>query len=716
MKTSIQLKMALWIGAVFFTVFSAGITAAIVIPSRVVKDLTASRQLLAAQNASRQLELYLSTVRHNRDTAVTAYMQAMADHIYDTIEQAYNRYERGSIGRNELDRMIGEEILGAKILDTGYVFGMNSDGVLLYHPTSQGTSLAGTAHIDTMRSRKNGAITYTAATTGMEKVVAFRYFAPLDLIVSPGVNIVEMHHLYDYQNEASMLRELRSALLAMDLGSTGQVHILADDGSVFISSSNERDPLGGLALPAPDPDRSRAYRTFTYDKLRSGVSQQYVAGCIVLPEEGYTVVVEISAEEMFQSRRQIVASGTTVLAFGLVVLFVFAWLMTGNIVKPIRRVAARLKEIAEGESDLTSEIRVRTRDEIGRLAEHFNEFTRKLRLIVLNMKTISVDTGEGIRSVEEQTSRIGTSVKIISGEIREMGTDIESLDEESGSARTAVHEIREATRGMVERTETQAAAVNQSSAAVEEMISAIAQIGRTAEEKRRAVDELSATAREGGEAMKAASESIGRISEAADAIRELIAVINGIASSTNLLAMNAAIEAAHAGDAGKGFSVVAEEIRRLAEDTAENARSISARIVEILETISDSIEVTERTERTVGSLVEGTTGISASIGEMIDGLREVSAGTNEIVSAITDLSRASAELREAAGDIDSRAGAIENTIVAVDTLSKRTSSRAGSIGSGVEEITQAIEEILRVSAQTTKAAGRLEREIELFKV
>jgi methyl-accepting chemotaxis protein len=700
MKTSIQLKMALWIGAVFFTVFSAGITAAIVIPSRVVKDLTASRQLLAAQNASRQLELYLSTVRHNRDTAVTAYMQAMADHIYDTIEQAYNRYERGSIGRNELDRMIGEEILGAKILDTGYVFGMNSDGVLLYHPTSQGTSLAGTAHIDTMRSRKNGAITYTAATTGMEKVVAFRYFAPLDLIVSPGVNIVEMHHLYDYQNEASMLRELRSALLAMDLGSTGQVHILADDGSVFISSSNERDPLGGLALPAPDPDRSRAYRTFTYDKLRSGVSQQYVAGCIVLPEEGYTVVVEISAEEMFQSRRQIVASGTTVLAFGLVVLFVFAWLMTGNIVKPIRRVAARLKEIAEGESDLTSEIRVRTRDEIGRLAEHFNEFTRKLRLIVLNMKTISVDTGEGIRSVEEQTSRIGTSVKIISGEIREMGTDIESLDEESGSARTAVHEIREATRGMVERTETQAAAVNQSSAAVEEMISAIAQIGRTAEEKRRAVDELSSTAREGGEAMKA----------------ELIAVINGIASSTNLLAMNAAIEAAHAGDAGKGFSVVAEEIRRLAEDTAENARSISARIVEILETISDSIEVTERTERTVGSLVEGTTGISASIGEMIDGLREVSAGTNEIVSAITDLSRASAELREAAGDIDSRAGAIENTIVAVDTLSKRTSSRAGSIGSGVEEITQAIEEILRVSAQTTKAAGRLEREIELFKV
>jgi uncharacterized coiled-coil DUF342 family protein len=183
----------------------------------------------------------------------------------------------------------------------------------------------------------------------------------------------------------------------------------------------------------------------------------------------------------------------------------------------------------------------------------------------------------------------------------------------------------------------QASAIEESSAAIEQMMATINNTASMAQKRQSAIQDLVSNVQQGRESMRETIEAVETISRGVEGVSATIKVIGGIAANTNLLSMNAAIEAAHAGDAGNGFAVVAGEIRRLSETTRENSRNIAHTLTGIVDGIKTTTVRSSATDSLINTMAEEINGFAHTMTELINSLGELSLGSTEIITALVQL-------------------------------------------------------------------------------
>jgi methyl-accepting chemotaxis protein len=296
-----------------------------------------------------------------------------------------------------------------------------------------------------------------------------------------------------------------------------------------------------------------------------------------------------------------------------------------------------LRDISEGEGDLTKTIEVKTKDEIGDLAHYFNLTLEKIRQLVVVIKQQSsalFDIGSDLASNMTETAaamnQITANIRNIKGRVLNQSASVTETN--------ATMEQVTANIGRLNiHVEKQSQSMAKSSSAIEEMIANIQSVAVTLEKNTSSMKDLSQSAEIGRGSLSEVVTDIQAIAKESEGLMEINAVMENIASQTNLLSMNAAIEAAHAGEAGKGFAVVADEIRKLAESSSEQSKTISSVLKKIKTSIDKITKSTDDVLQKFEAIEGGVATVSDQSVNIRSAMEEQSVGSRQIMEAIASL-------------------------------------------------------------------------------
>lgn len=294
--------------------------------------------------------------------------------------------------------------------------------------------------------------------------------------------------------------------------------------------------------------------------------------------------------------------------------------------------------------DLVSRLNISTFDDFGVVMTEMNKLMDSLKLSIATLKRennkVDVDAGDLLAVTENSFSGITQIVSTFDSMSKQNAQQEHLLED----AKTNIEKLNEKAANVNQIMENQAESEKQNAQAVEEMVANLAEITDLIRKAQVLSQELTAESFTGRTEVGKSKGVINEISEKSKKMSDVIQVIDSIANQTNLLAMNAAIEASHAGEAGKGFAVVAGEIRKLSEDTQKSARDISTiieEIVDVVETGEKSMTDTQNAFRKISEKIDVQSNavdeISKSIILQADKANNVLANTSQITNKISEV-------------------------------------------------------------------------------
>ncbi|MEO1583663.1 MAG: methyl-accepting chemotaxis protein [Planctomycetota bacterium] len=333
----------------------------------------------------------------------------------------------------------------------------------------------------------------------------------------------------------------------------------------------------------------------------------------------------------------------------IIAIGLFVVLLRMLVVKPITSVVSVVQDIAQGEGDLTKRLDVKRGDEIGKLAHWFDQFLN-------NMHDI-------ISQVRGATGEVSAASTQIAASSEQMAHGLEHQRAQTGQVSAAVEEMSGSVREVAGKSD-EAVGIVRSSAEDAEQGGEI--VGRTVHEMHTISSQVNASA-----------DAVRQLGAKSEAIGEIIGVINDIADQTNLLALNAAIEAARAGEHGRGFAVVADEVRKLAERTTTATEEVASSIREIQ----------TETERAVGEISTSTSKVDEGVQlatEAGEALQRIVSGSDQLRGAVESISAAAAQQATASDEI-------ARSTEAINSVTGESAQGAAQAAQAATQLSQAAE-------------------------
>jgi len=426
-----------------------------------------------------------------------------------------------------------------------------------------------------------------------------------------------------------------------------------------------------------------------------------------------TVVPE---EETYENIAGVIGQSAFIIAAGFIAVILAVWFVGGNLLNPLRKTQLALKEIAEGDGDLTKALDVRTNDETGALAQSFNQFVEKLRSILATVGKELADLsalGEQLgRDVQGTTS----SIMQINGTVSNVGQSVNRQKNAVAEVSATIEQIVGNIASLDKLIDEQGRSLERGASAVEEMVANIQSITRNIDAGKPAFAKLRESSDTGFEKLESVGDTVSRIAEKSSGLEETNAVITTIASQTNLLAMNAAIEAAHAGEAGKGFAVVADEIRKLAEDTALRSREISGTLEELGDSIRQAVELSAEAGKAFEFIRTAVDEVTDRQEEIRSAVAEQSEGNKVVLESMERLKRIGTEVGSGSAEMSAGSASILRSVHQLSEVTGEVNQAMEEISEGTAEINASAMRISELSNKTSLGIGAVKGAVGRFKV
>ncbi len=473
------------------------------------------------------------------------------------------------------------------------------------------------------------------------------------------------------------------------------------DGKVTIFNGDTR-----VAITVKDAAGKRAVGTKASDAIIDNVIRQgknFVGAAVVMGKDLYAayqplkdttgktigmLFVGVSVEEMNDMLIGLIFSSTAAAIVVIVLICAVASsFIIGKMTGQLDAVVEAMKNIAGGNLRI-DDLKIATADEIGALSKGVNDMKARLKKILMSIaqssERVAASSEEltaGAQQTNESITVVAQNMEVLSQGTLDQAKTIQALEDRIQEMRDCVEDLRATSKEMEQIARDSASNAANGKAKVDAAIEAMRKIS---------------------EQVSSSAKVVGELGKRSDEIGEIVETISGIAGQTNLLALNAAIEAARAGEHGRGFAVVSEEVRKLAEQSAEAATNIAKLIATIQ---SDTTSAVEAIEQGNESVKAGTQSI-AETGEALHGIEQQSTKlTANVVKSLEDL-----------GAVDASNEEILSAVAKVRNLSGKATENADSISAATQQQTATMHEVTEASKTLAELANDMQGEVAQFKL
>jgi len=400
----------------------------------------------------------------------------------------------------------------------------------------------------------------------------------------------------------------------------------------------------------------------------------------------------------------------------LLVVTVIAILMSRTISRPLVELSLNLRDIAEGEGDLTHKLNASSKDEIGDVAKYFNKTLDKIKNMIVNIKKDTIvlsDIGNDLSSDMNETA---AAVNEINANVQSIKSRILSQSASVSETHATMDQVVVNINKLNGHVENQGRNISQASSAIEQMVANTRSVTDSLVKNAANVKALKDASEVGRQGLQDVASDIQEIARESEGLLEINSVMQNIASQTNLLSMNAAIEAAHAGDVGKGFAVVADEIRKLAESSNDQSKTTGA----VLKKIKDCIDkITSSTDNVLNKFeaIDNGVGVVMQQEENIrHAMEEQDIGSKQILQGIANVNEITQSVNSGSQEMLEGSKEVIKESEGLEKQTQEISSGISEMANGAEQINIAVHHINELSIKNRENIVLLQEELSKFKV